>query len=145
MGEPSWGLPPRGGGLAVGALGPNASGWGIGNHAIPPLRRAAKRMALEERSATLPPIVEKILLINADEPEEVRVAVVEDGRLEEVYVEAGSDPTGKGNIYVGRVQNVERGIGAAFVDLGHGVTGFLHASDIAEPPAGRRRSAPPLT
>jgi ribonuclease E len=74
--------------------------------------------------------VDKVLLINADEPEEVRVALVEDGRLEEVYVEAGTDPTGKGNVYVGRVQNVEKGIGAAFVDLGGGVTGFLHASDI---------------
>src|SRR5688572_14528730 len=75
--------------------------------------------------------MEKVLLINADEPEEVRVALVEDGRLEEVYIEAGTDPTGKGNVYVGRVQNVERGIGAAFVDLGGGITGFLHASDIA--------------
>jgi ribonuclease E len=75
--------------------------------------------------------VERLLLINAAEPEEVRVALVEDGRLEELYVEAGADPVGKGNIYVGRVSNVEKGIGAAFVDLGSGLTGFLHASDIA--------------
>src|SRR5439155_18247171 len=86
------------------------------------------------RPVSSPRAVEKVLLINADEPEEVRVAVVEDGRLEEVYVEAGTDPTGKGNIYVGRVQNVERGIGAAFVDLGGGVTGFLHASDVVGDP-----------
>ena len=82
--------------------------------------------------------MEKVLLINTDEPEEIRVALVEDGRLEEVYVEAETDPTGKGNVYVGRVQNVEKGIGAAFVDLGGGVTGFLHVSDIspdAVPPA----------
>jgi len=77
-----------------------------------------------------PRAVEKTLLINADDSEEVRVVLLEDGRLEEVYVEAGTDPTGKGNVFVGRVQNVERGIGAAFVDLGGGVTGFLHASDI---------------
>src|SRR5204862_525329 len=77
--------------------------------------------------------VEKVLLINADEPEEVRVALLEDGRLEELYVEAGTDPTAKGNVYVGRVQNVEKGIGAAFVELGPGLTGFLHASDIARP------------
>jgi hypothetical protein len=75
--------------------------------------------------------MEKVLLINTDEPEEIRVALVEDGRLEEVYVEAETDPTGKGNVYVGRVQNVEKGIGAAFVDLGGGVTGFLHVSDIS--------------
>ena len=54
--------------------------------------------------------MEKLLLINADEPEEVRVAVVEDGRLEELYVETAVDPTGKGNIYAGRVENVERGL-----------------------------------
>ncbi|MBL9089261.1 MAG: ribonuclease E/G, partial [Planctomycetia bacterium] len=75
--------------------------------------------------------METVLLINTDEPEEIRVALVEDGRLEEVYVEAETDPTGKGNVYVGRVQNVEKGIGAAFVDLGGGVTGFLHVSDIS--------------
>ena len=77
--------------------------------------------------------MDKILLINAAEPEEVRVALIEDGRLEEIYVEAGTDPTAKGNIYVGRVQNVERGIGAAFVELAPGLTGFLHASDVASP------------
>ena len=78
--------------------------------------------------------MDKVLLINADDPEEVRVALLEDGRLEEIYIEAGSDPTGKGNVYVGRVQNVEKGIGACFVDLGGNVTGFLHAGDIAERP-----------
>ncbi len=94
--------------------------------------------------------METLLLINADEPEEVRVAVVEDGRLEEIYIEAGADPVGKGNVYVGRVLNVERGIGAAFVDLGGGVTGFLHESDIrlesdvrSEPDSRPEAHAPP--
>ncbi len=80
-------------------------------------------------------MTERLLLINADDPEEARVAVVEDGRLEELYVQAGADLLGKGAIYVGRVQNVERGMGAAFVDLGSGVTGFLHESDVALRPA----------
>ena len=59
--------------------------------------------------------MEKLLLINADEPEEVRVAVVEDGKLEELYIETAVDPTGKGNIYSGRVQNsgVSRWIGCS--------------------------------
>jgi ribonuclease E len=87
--------------------------------------------------------VEKLLLINADEPEEVRVALVEDGRLEELYVETAVDPTAKGNVYAGRVQNVEKGIGAAFVDLGSGRTGFLHVSDVADPSEPVARAAPP--
>ena len=95
----------------------------------PPIRSEDARSR-----ATLRPAVDKVLLINADDPEEVRVALLEDGRLEEIYVEAGHDPTGKGNVYVGRVQNVEKGIGACFVDLGGNVTGFLHAGDIAERP-----------
>jgi ribonuclease E len=86
--------------------------------------------------------VDRLLLINAVEPEEVRVALVEDGRLEELYVEAGADPVGKGNIYVGRVANVEKGIGAAFVDLGGGLTGFLHASDVATRAAAEAGGAP---
>ena len=92
----------------------------------PPIGPCGRRVLRSRR-------VEKILLINADEPEEVRVALLEDGRVEELYVEAGTDPTAKGNVYVGRVQNVEKGIGAAFVELGPGLTGFLHASDIARP------------
>jgi ribonuclease E len=80
-------------------------------------------------------VPEKVLLVNADEPEEVRVALLEDGRLEEIYVETGPDPSGKGNVYAARVQNVEKGMGAAFVDLGGGRTGFLHVSDLVERPA----------
>ncbi len=74
---------------------------------------------------------EKVLLVNATDREEARIALLVDGVLEEVYVEAvSSERSSAGNIYRGRVQNVERGIGAAFVDLGRGVTGFLHASDL---------------
>ena len=75
---------------------------------------------------------EKILLVNARDREEARIALLVDGRLEEIYIEtASSERSSAGNIYRGRVQNVERGIGAAFVDLGRGLTGFLHASDLA--------------
>jgi ribonuclease E len=85
-------------------------------------------------------VTEKILLVNADEPEEVRVALLEDGRLEEIYVETGPDPSGKGNVYAARVESVEKGVGAAFVDLGASRRGFLHVSDLVEvsaaPPGG---------
>jgi len=78
---------------------------------------------------------EKVLLVNARDREEARIALLVDGVLEEIYIEAATaERSSAGNIYRGRVQNVERGIGAAFVDLGRGVTGFLHASDL--PPKG---------
>ncbi len=73
---------------------------------------------------------EKILLVNAEDRDEARIALLVDGRLEEVYIEASKDRSAAGNIHRGRIQNVEQGIGAAFVDLGRGLTGFLHASDM---------------
>jgi len=70
------------------------------------------------------------MLINVAESEECRVAVVEDGALEELYVERASVGSHVGNIYKGRVVNIESGIQAAFVDIGVGKNGFLHISDV---------------
>ncbi|MHC4541610.1 MAG: Rne/Rng family ribonuclease, partial [Planctomycetota bacterium] len=70
------------------------------------------------------------MLINVAEREECRVAVVENGVLEELYVERASLGSHVGNIYKGRVVNIESGIQAAFVDFGVGKNGFLHISDI---------------
>ncbi len=73
---------------------------------------------------------EKILLVNATDRDESRIALLVDGRLDEVFIEALDERSQAGNVFRGRVQNVEKGIGAAFVDLGRGVTGFLHATDL---------------
>jgi ribonuclease E len=70
------------------------------------------------------------MLINVAESEECRVAVVEDGALEELYVERASSTRSVGNIYKGRVVNIEPAIQAAFVDFGVGKNGFLHISDL---------------
>ncbi|MGA2171431.1 MAG: Rne/Rng family ribonuclease [Sedimentisphaerales bacterium] len=70
------------------------------------------------------------MLINVAESEECRVAVMEDGTLEELYVERASSTRYVGNIYKGRVVNVEPAIQAAFVDFGVGKNGFLHISDL---------------
>lgn len=70
------------------------------------------------------------MLINYVPGEECRVAIVEDGKLEEYHVERFAQASRVGNIYVGRVQNVEPAIQAAFVDFGIGENGFLHVSDI---------------
>ncbi|OHB77558.1 MAG: ribonuclease E [Planctomycetes bacterium RBG_16_64_10] len=70
------------------------------------------------------------MLINVAQPEECRIAIVEDGVLEELYVERTSQDNYVGNIYKGKVVNLEPSIQAAFVDFGVGRNGFLHISDV---------------
>lgn len=70
------------------------------------------------------------MLINSSEGEECRVAVVENGSLEELYIERTSLIGHVGNIYKGRVVNIEAGIQAAFIDFGQAKNGFLHISDL---------------
>src|SRR5688500_17373915 len=72
----------------------------------------------------------KEMLINVSEGEECRIALVENGRLEELYMERTSATSHVGNIYKGRVTNVEPSIQAAFIDFGLGRNGFLHISDL---------------
>src|SRR3954463_4037351 len=74
--------------------------------------------------------MKKEMLINVLQPEESRIAIVEDGILEELYVERVSQESYVGNIYKGRVVNLEPAIQAAFVDFGVGRNGFLHVSDV---------------
>jgi len=73
------------------------------------------------------------MLINVVEDWETRVAVVEDGRLQELYIERASDESERhvGDIFKGRVTNVEPSMQAAFVDYGGSRNGFLHASELA--------------
>jgi ribonuclease E len=70
------------------------------------------------------------LLINASEPEESRIAVLKQGRLDEYYIERQSLGSTLGNVYKAKITNVEKSIGAAFVEFGHGRQGFLHVSDL---------------
>jgi ribonuclease E len=72
----------------------------------------------------------KRMLINAIDPEESRIAVVEDGVLQELHVELANREAYLGNIYKGKVVNIEPSIGAAFVAFGGRVNGFLHVSDV---------------
>src|ERR1700754_4830787 len=70
------------------------------------------------------------MLINVAQAEECRIAIVEDGVLEELYLERSSQHNYVGNIYKGRIVNLEPSIQAAFVDFGVGRNGFLHISDV---------------
>ena len=74
--------------------------------------------------------MKKEMLINVLQPEECRIAIVEDGVLEELYVERTSHESYTGNIYKGRIVNLEPAIQAAFVDFSVGRNGFLHVSDV---------------
>ncbi|MFP4105605.1 MAG: Rne/Rng family ribonuclease [Phycisphaerae bacterium] len=72
----------------------------------------------------------KEMLINTVANQECRIAILEDGALEELYIERASKASHVGNIYKGKVTNVEPSIQAAFIDFGMGKNGFLHISDI---------------
>jgi len=69
------------------------------------------------------------LLINVT-PSESRVALIENGILQEVHVERHTKRGLVGNIYRGKVSRVLPGMQAAFVDIGLDKAAFLHASDI---------------
>src|SRR3954469_11331759 len=74
--------------------------------------------------------MKKEMLINVLQPEECRIAILENSVLEELYVERTSHESYVGNIYKGRIVNIEPSIQAAFVDFGVGRNGFLHVSDV---------------
>src|SRR5581483_9713544 len=74
--------------------------------------------------------MKKEMLINVSQPEECRIAIVEDGVLEELFVERTGHESYVNNIYKGRIVNIEPSIQAAFVDFGVGRNGFLHVSDV---------------
>ncbi|MBI2423959.1 MAG: Rne/Rng family ribonuclease [Candidatus Hydrogenedentes bacterium] len=72
----------------------------------------------------------KEFVINVN-PQETRIALLEDKRLAELIIEREEDRSIVGNIYKGRVDSVIPGIQAAFVDIGFEKNGFLYVSDIA--------------
>jgi ribonuclease G len=69
------------------------------------------------------------LLINVT-PSESRVALIENGLLQEIHIERHTKKGFVGNIYRGKVSRVLPGMQAAFVDIGQDKAAFLHASDI---------------
>ncbi|NHA15170.1 ribonuclease G [Thioalkalivibrio sp. XN279] len=69
------------------------------------------------------------ILVNVN-PRETRAALLENGVVQEVFIERDSRRGLTGNVYKGRVRRVLPGMQAAFVDIGLERTAFLHASDI---------------
>jgi ribonuclease G len=81
----------------------------------------------------------KQLIISRDALE-TRVAVLEDGKPAEMYVERPHRPSLVGNVYKGRVENVLPGMDAAFVDIGLERNGFLSVAEVVTPEARARGS-----
>ncbi len=99
--------------------------------------RATSRRRQQPRRAPLPP-AERELLISVDVGEQ-RVAVLEDGRVAEVYLERPERRSIAGNIYLGVVDNVLPGMEAAFVEIGLEKNGFLYVDEIVVPELEGRR------
>ncbi len=91
----------------------------------PPKELEAKPVAADKASKT-----GREMIINVSAGEECRIAILHEGRLEELHLERQSAESHVGNIYKGRVTNVEPSIQAAFVDFGLAKNGFLHVSDV---------------
>lgn len=85
---------------------------------------------LDEAPRRSEPHKKRVILVNARDSEEKRVAVVEEGRIVDLQMTVKKHVSYVNDIYRGRVVNIESAIGAAFVDFGEGRNGFLHASDV---------------
>src|ERR1043165_9436802 len=72
----------------------------------------------------------KEILINARNENEVRIAITEQGRLVELFVENPETVRHVGEIWMGKVAKVIPGMNAAFIDLGLQQDAFLHFSDV---------------
>lgn len=70
------------------------------------------------------------ILINAVDPEECRVAIVKNNRLEEFYIESAAREITQGNIYKGTITRIEPSLQAVFVDYGAERNGFLQKYEI---------------
>jgi ribonuclease G len=102
-------------------------------------RRPARRRRTATRRAPLPE-AKRELLITVDVGEQ-RVAVLEDGRVAEVYLERPERRSIAGNIYLGVVDNVLPGMEAAFVEIGLEKNGFLYVDEIVGPELEGRKGA----
>jgi len=86
-------------------------------------RKVREGAAVEERTS------EKVILIEARAPER-RVAILEDGRLMEIFYEGPEHERRVGNIYLGIVRDVLSGLGSAFVDVGEEQNLFLSQKEL---------------
>lgn len=90
-----------------------------------------KAPAKEQKKSSSPekqPLLK--LLINAEEPEECRLALLADGHLDSIHVSTASSKQTKNNIYKAKIVAIESSLQAAFVDYGTEKNGFLPFNEI---------------
>ena len=102
-----------------------------------------ERRRQPQRRAPLP-AAKRELLISVDVGEQ-RVALLEDDRVAEVYLERPERRSIAGNIYLGTVDNVLPGMEAAFVEIGLEKNGFLYVDEIVVPELEGRRHGKKIT
>ncbi|MDX6396891.1 MAG: ribonuclease, partial [Gaiellaceae bacterium] len=118
-------------------------------------RKPAERSQRQERRANQPrrrvpqkrsplPKAKRELLISVDVGEQ-RVAILEDDRVAEVYLERPERRSIAGNIYLGTVDNVLPGMEAAFVEIGLEKNGFLYVDEIVVPELEGKRHGKKIT
>ena len=95
-------------------------------------RRPRHNQPLKEDAGPVAPVSKEILM--SMESNEMRVAILENGALEEFYIERADNERMLGNIYKGRVKSLVPGIGASFIDLGTRRDGFLYVADALKSP-----------
>jgi len=103
------------------------SGLGTAESTLPP-----------RRSTVVADQPSRKLILVADDGHELRVALVEDGRLAEIYIERPEKKSYLGDIYQGKVDSVMGGIDAAFVDFGLEKNGFLYVDEVTTPEGEKR-------
>jgi ribonuclease G len=94
-------------------------------------QRSSTRRRTPAKRPALPP-AKRELLVSVDVGEQ-RVAILEDGRVAEAYLERPERRSIAGNIYLGVVDNVLPGMEAAFVEIGLEKNGFLYVDEIVVP------------
>ena len=77
-------------------------------------------------------------------PQETRVAIVENGAVQELHIERALERGLVGNVYLGKVVRVLPGMQSAFIDIGLDRAAFLHVADLLPHGAANHRSEPPL-
>ena len=70
------------------------------------------------------------IIVNVED-DQTRIAIVEDGKIAELYIENAENERTIGNMYLGRIRKVMPSIQAAFVDIGKEQDAFLHFSDVS--------------
>ena len=77
-------------------------------------------------------------------PQETRVAIVENGAVQELHIERALERGLVGNVYLGKVVRVLPGMQSAFIDIGLDRAAFLHVADLLPHAAANHRSEPAL-